>query len=358
MILLENIVKKKKKIILPIILTLAISMGNYLLSKHEKIKPHNHNKSMITNIEKIIDYAGNPSIKNLEQRIPYSNQVAIKRIKAVPVKETLRYIIIGDTMTKRNKTYKKLLKQIKKLDIQPEFIFHLGDFVNSGRKKDYKKYLNTIKDCEYPIIHVMGNHEVKKKQGKMYFQRIFGKENFHFDYGNNRFIIMSNADSRTLGLRKYGFSEKQLTWLEDLLDDKNPEHKSVFIHTPPKKVYTKNTSHLGILLKKTLYNEKEFVKLVEQYNVQMVVSGHHHLFATFMHNGVRYLSSGGGGQHRDIWPGKWNIINKITRKHHFIVFDQKQNENYKGYVVKLHDNPNINHPDFAFCNKKTIKQNK
>lgn len=289
--------------------------------------PKEHMKSIPGN-QKIIDNKAadwfEPSINLLDSGINSGtalplNDSAIMSIKSTRYHYPLKYAVIGDSETQNNEKYKRFLEDIKAQNKEnPDnpilFIINIGDFVKRGSEEKYEKYLNMIMDYPIPILHVPGNHEMEGN-GRYIYQKFFGSSDYYFDY-DSRFIILSNtkADHGSYA----GFSDAQLKFLEDKLDDPIPERKIVICHVPPKWPFSKYINLLEFKIRKKLNNEDKFHGLIKKYDVNLVLSGHYHGFGQEKEGSTIYVISGGGGQ-PTLRIGKLQTEH-YTKAHHYIVF--------------------------------------
>jgi len=226
----------------------------------------------------------------------------------------LRFVIIGDTISDNNETFRTFLDEIAALAPRPSFIVHLGDRVVSPVVNYYGTYLKTISDPPCPILHVDGNHDVRE-EGERISRAFFGDKDFFFDRGDMRFVFMSDVH----GDGDFGFSKEQLGWLEDTLKAPTPPRKFFFTHVPPKAPFKRITPGLASFFAPRLENEEEFLDILARYHVVLAAFGHRHIHASIVHNGVLMVITGGGGQRNFLEPAvaePW-----FTKKHHYTLVD-------------------------------------
>jgi len=181
-----------------------------------------------------------------------------------------------------------------------EFLLINGDCV-SRVYKDYTmdnpdtsenrvlKLTGILQGLTIPYYLVMGNHDYKigpEKDSDAYFSEdeILGMEAlwkkwtgfapyYTFDHHGWRFAVLNSMRGRSQ--RKH-FDEKQLDWLESILEDSMPT--VLFSHFPLK------TDHLRIWCKKkdliTPDRESRFYSILEAYreNVKGIFVGHGHMW--------------------------------------------------------------------------------
>jgi predicted phosphodiesterase len=226
----------------------------------------------------------------------------------------LRFVVIGDTVSDHNRTFKAFLPEIGALDPPPSFIVHLGDRVVSPVAEFYGAYLKAIADPPCPIIHVEGNHDVRE-QGERISKAFFGDKDLFVDLGDRRFVFMGNARAR----RRHGFTREQLAWLDRVLESPVPSRKFVFAHVPPMAPFRKFSPGLAVLFTPRIENEAEFLDILARRRVVMAAFGHRHIHATTVHNGVLMVITGGGGQRNFVEPNVKKPL--FTKKNHYTVVD-------------------------------------
>lgn len=144
-----------------------------------------------------------------------------------------------------------------------------------------------------PVLPAFGNHEsksdVKFSSGETFYERSFalsrasGSEYYYsFDYGDVHFIALDSENYRTL--RR---GQAQYEWLTRDLAATSEKFIIVYFHHT---AYSSG-NHDPI---QTI--QSDIVPLFDQYNVDLVISGHnHHYERTAPINGTIYVVNGGGG---------------------------------------------------------------
>ncbi len=243
-----------------------------------------------------------------------TNGEAARRISAAHTGGALRFVVIGDTISDRNETFRTFLAEISDLNPRPSFVIHLGDRVVSPVVDYYGTYLKVIESPPCPILHVDGNHDVRE-EGDRISRAFFGERDFFFDLGDMRFVIMSNVHRE----EGFGFSREQLDWLEEKLEPPYPSRKFFFAHVPPKAPFKRITPGLASLFAPRLDNEDEFLDILSRHNVVMAAFGHRHIHASVVHDGVLMVITGGGGQRNFLEPSVEEP--RFTKKNHYTLID-------------------------------------
>lgn len=229
------------------------------------------------------------ALGNNPEPLPFGNTAAnITRLKQKPYGGSIRFVILGDNRNSSpvsgggNKIYQKTLQQIN--EWQPDFVFNLGDFTFdsfAGHWKTFEKITATI---QFPYLTVVGNHDILL--GRNYYESRYtppnpetGLDDYSFDYGNSRFIIMDSAN--------YNFTERQFQWMDKMTQ--TPLKKFVLTHTPPK--YKEWDHKLAPSPEVTA----RWMALNDKNQVDYVLLGHIHLFDSKLVNKTTYIVSGGAG---------------------------------------------------------------
>ncbi len=168
----------------------------------------------------------------------------------------------------------------------------------------------------------LGNHETygPDDEGRIAYHDIFtlpangeiggvpsGTENYYsFDYANIHFVCL---DSELSGRTRSG---AMYAWLEQDLQANTNEWLIAFWHSPPYSKGSHNSDNLGDNLGNMTDMRTNFVSLLEAYGVDLVMSGHSHIYErSFLINGHYGFSTslqssmirdGGSGRPDDTGP--------------------------------------------------------
>jgi predicted phosphodiesterase len=179
-----------------------------------------------------------------------------------------------------------------------------GDMVNSGNAinewHDYwfkpLEHLNCAQTT--PVVFTRGNHDGEHALAYAYSALPGNEAWFAFDYGNSRFIFL---DSET----PTGETPEQYAWLQAELarpETQRAAFRIVCFHRPPFVNLWNGGGYTG-----ETFVRNDWVPLLAQGNVDVVISGHAHNYNRGLTNGVTYIISGGGGGTIDVervanWP--------------------------------------------------------
>ena len=186
-----------------------------------------------------------------------------------------RFVFLGDNRGNDSK-FKDILKRAKDLD--PLFILHGGDIVESGSAGELSSFLDVVKSVKGlpPLFVVRGNHETNAAL----FEKMIGPLNFVIDSQRLgvRLVAVDNSN--------YILSERELSFLSQNLDQKR-HNQIVSMHIPPTtERWPKHTFDKG---------KNELLSLMTERKVRMGLFAHIHLFDEDMIKGIPCIISGGAG---------------------------------------------------------------
>jgi len=170
-----------------------------------------------------------------------------------------------------------------------------------GAESDYLMYDRLRSVMKWPVISAMGNHDYQKL-GWRNFKKYLGKSEFSFVDRNSYFIILDNNVTN--------ITEEQFLWLEgELTRAAAYKHKFIFMHKSPISLYQQS----WFRPEHGLWSYR-VMKLCEKYKVDIVFSGHEHMFRESVFGGVRYLTSGGAGMLVQIPASEGGFLNYIVAR--------------------------------------------
>jgi predicted phosphodiesterase len=204
--------------------------------------------------------------------------------------QPFKFAVFGDSGSGKTSQY-EVAAQIEKHRV--DFILHTGDIVYpSGEDEFYRaRFYQPYKDilARIPIFPVLGNHDYETDDGKPWVNNFClpGEERYYsFDYANAHFIALDS----------YRIDAKSAAWLERDLKRAAKLWKVVVFHEPPFSNKSGRTGSAGA--------RRLWLPLFEKYKVDLVFSGHDHMYTRFKpRGGVIYIVEGLGG----------NSMNKINR---------------------------------------------
>lgn len=217
-------------------------------------------------------------------------------------------------MPERNAT-EGLLQAIDTINkLAPDFVLTGGDNIMDalgqtyGRSDSlYRLWDETIKNLKMPVYNTMGNHEVfglyeksgidttHEEYGKKLYENRMAKRYHSFDHKNWHFIVLDGigfTDDR----QYYGYIDSvQIEWLKQDLEKTGKETPVVIsTHIPLLSVgaQVQIGPNEGLGRGSVVTNADVIRKILEQYNVKLVLQGHLHILEEIYYNGIRYVTAG------------------------------------------------------------------
>ncbi|XXF74958.1 discoidin domain-containing protein [Myxococcaceae bacterium GXIMD 01537] len=237
------------------------------------------------------------------------------RTATLPGTSRVHFTALGDFGTGGTQQA-NVIKELLKPERRGELLITLGDNAyESGTDAEFQDRMFKPMAAllrEVPLFTSPGNHEYVTNQGQPYLDNVYmptnnpaGSERYYsFDWGPVHFVSidsncaigLASADRCTLAAQK--------SWVSaDLAATRQP-WKVVFFHHPP----WSSGEHGS-----QLQMRRQFAPLFEQYNVDLVLTGHDHEYerskpmkgdavAPSGTRGIPYLVVGSGGATLRSWP--------------------------------------------------------
>jgi len=186
------------------------------------------------------------------------------------------FIAFGD-----NKGYVDVLNEIGNSTISDKaFAFHLGDYAPNNAPEQFRNVMKHLNHFPIPVYTVIGNHESFGENLNL-FKEYFGPTNYAFQIQNDLYVVVDSS--------KGTINQTILDWMNSMLS-KTWRHKIVLTHVPP---FDPRPDGDHALENTTA--AQEFMNIVEQNHVDLVICGDIHMYNQTVKNGVRYLITGGAG---------------------------------------------------------------
>ena len=217
-------------------------------------------------------------------------------------------------MPERNAT-KGLLQAIDTINkLAPDFVLTGGDNIMDalgqtyGRSDSlYRLWDETIKNLKMPVYNTMGNHEVfglyeksgidttHEEYGKKLYENRMAKRYHSFNHKNWHFIVLDGIGF-TEDRQYYGYIDSvQIEWLKQDLEKTGKDIPVVVsTHIPLLSVgaQVQVGPNEGLGRGSVVTNADVVRKILEQYNVKLVLQGHLHILEEIYYNGIRYVTAG------------------------------------------------------------------
>jgi hypothetical protein len=227
------------------------------------------------------------------------NLAMAARIEAATVTYPIRFVVAGDSGAWADPTadgiFRQLVRQVGALDPPPVFFANLGDFAGPGTPERHRHYLDLVGELDVPNVCIIGNHDLDDVTGPAGFAAAHGPTRFAFRHGQTRFVAIHSQPTEPgqvdIEGETDGPRDEDLAFLDGALAGADEPVRVVLMHMPP---------HLGGHYAPHAEwgftrREREFVDLLHTHDVRLVCCAHGLAFDTHVHEGIRFVMSGGGG---------------------------------------------------------------
>lgn len=211
---------------------------------------------------------------------------AAQKITLPEAKGAVRFAVIGDFGTGERLQYDTADRMRLAHEQFPfEFVLMLGDNIYGGKApRDFEKKFELpykpLLDNKVTFYASLGNHDVAEEQSYKLF-----------NMGGHRFYSFKKGNVRFFALDSNYMDPDQLKWLTEQLQNSTDDWKIAFFHHP---LYSSARSHGSSLELRGILEP-----LFEKYGVQVVFSGHDHVYERMTpQNGIVYFTEGSSGQLR------------------------------------------------------------
>jgi predicted MPP superfamily phosphohydrolase len=211
---------------------------------------------------------------------------AAQKITLPQAKGSVRFAIIGDSGSGERLQYETADRlRLAHQQFPFEFALMLGDNIYGGKTpRDFERKFELpykpLLDNKVTFYASLGNHDVPEEQSYQLFN-MSGHRYYSFKKGNVRFFAL---DSNYM-------DPEQLTWLTEQLQNSTDDWKIAFFHHP---LYSSARAHGSSLELRGILEP-----LFQKYGVQVVFSGHDHVYERMTpQKGIAYFTEGSSGQLR------------------------------------------------------------
>jgi predicted phosphodiesterase len=221
-------------------------------------------------------------------------QIAQKLAALEKIQRKFTFVVIGDNRS-GDDIYRKLVALA--MEHKADFMLNTGDLIATpGDLKEWAKFWEMSKPITVPYFLTVGNHDAHSKtpgSEQIYKQQVDlpGNElHYSFIAGNSLFIVLDSC----LDVQEKKITGEQYKWLEGILANAAQKHKFVFVHHPLYTVKGKG-KHAGNSMDRYPGERDRLQALFVKYNVELVSTGHEHLYERKSVDGVTHIITGGGG---------------------------------------------------------------
>jgi hypothetical protein len=200
--------------------------------------------------------------------------------------KAIRFAVIGDSGTGKTEQY-QVAQEMEKCRQKTgfDFVLMLGDNIYGGKgQQDFERKFELpykpLLDAGVKFYASMGNHDDPN-------ERLYKP----FNMGGARYYSFKKGNATFFALDSNYMDSTQLNWLETQLQTSNTPWKICYFHHP---LYSDGKFHGPDLDLRTVLQP-----LFEKYGVNMVLSGHEHVYERIKpENGTYYFVLGNSGELR------------------------------------------------------------
>lgn len=242
--------------------------------------------------------------------------------KAIAAPGSFRFVHLTDIHTQPElgaaQGWRQCVDKINSLDPRPDFVITGGDLIMDALGPDadridlqWRLFDEGLKELAMPVHHVIGNHDVggwspksklsriDKRYGKALFAERYGRGQTYrsFDHQGWHFVLLDSigqaleASTGYVGL----IDDEQLDWLKQDLQQTGSETPIVLVtHIPFYSAIHQLMSgpEAPISGNSLVTNAHKFHRLLEPYDIRLVLSGHGHVQERIDLRGTTYVQSG------------------------------------------------------------------
>lgn len=237
----------------------------------------------------------------------------IKNVDRIVVRGpmTFTFAVLGDSQG-NSELLSTIVEDVNEINVS--FVLHVGDCVPHATSSSFDIFQQDIGKLESPIYISPGNHD--RMGNATVFQTRFGTGDYYFDYGGWRFISIDTS--------MQNINESQFSWLRSMLQNSSEFHKVVFTHVPPFDPRPGGNHSLD-----EISDREEFIGMMEEFRISVVVAGHIHLYNYTRIGSVDYVITGGAGAELYASPDEGGF-------HHFTLFSvQGDSISFSPVVVEV-----------------------
>lgn len=168
---------------------------------------------------------------------------------------------------------------------QADFAVCLGDMMKSARETEYGHVVSEFREVmRVPLWAIPGNHDVEPMNAILSYHRFFGQDYYYWSYGDTLFIALNTAAGSLP-------EEQRLFLAQTLASQRNRYRRCVILcHVPPLNLQPHGSRCLPA------DDAAAFRRIVADYNIDLILSGHIHQFMEGSFAGIRLAHLPSSGQ--------------------------------------------------------------
>ena len=230
---------------------------------------------------------------------------------------SFQFAIVSDrTGGRRPGVFSRAVEKINLL--QPEFVISVGDLIEGSSEDpgawalEWSEFETKLSRFQMPFFFCPGNHDIANLPMSKEWHRKFGRSYYDFRFQDCLFVVLNTEDEPKKD-REYFFKPEQRAWLKQTLENnKDVRWTFVFLHKPAWSITKyKDPADTSATLG---WDEIEGSL---QGRKHTVFSGHNHVYAKSVRNGMDYYilaTTGGASTLTGLKDGKFDHFCWVTMK--------------------------------------------
>jgi hypothetical protein len=206
-----------------------------------------------------------------------------------------KILVVGDNHGD-NPVYRRILGAAKTGGY--DLFINLADTSENGTEAEFAAVGVLEAELPFPIVHVVGNHDIKADSTRGSFERAFNPRYLSREIGPAHIVILDNAD------RTVGFDDAELEWLSRDLASNKKAITLLFFHRPFGLPFASLTGDDETASSRR--SNDRLLTILAEHSVTHVYAGHLHMYLPYSlalpvagnANEARFIPvtiSGGGG---------------------------------------------------------------
>lgn len=224
---------------------------------------------------------------------PEKEKTSVTKTEVKKDEPIFSFAVFGDTeiqgLDDEAMIFQKIIKGIN-ADKEIIFVIHTGDLTSKGTKYQFDRFSEFADQLEISLYTTLGNNDIATDRYGTYYEDLFGKSYYSFDFEDCHFIALDNSSAY------YGFDRKQRKWLEEDLEENSQQRFFIVMHRPLNVPLASAVIEGGNELSSD--NINAFLKIINPYSdkILQIFTGHIHSFLEYtLADKIPVTVSGGGG---------------------------------------------------------------
>jgi len=178
------------------------------------------------------------------------------------------------------------VRRLNSAEPSPDLVLFNGDLTKDGEPWNFERFDAIVADLEMPFIAAPGNHDVPKAfddhetPSLSSFEGRYTPEPLPFvrHVGGVELVVLDSTtfpDGSLADGHRGAVSDPQLSWLDETLG--RLENPVVALHHNVTPVLPRTVGNLALRRVYSLHNRDEVVELLNQHEVPVALTAHHHI---------------------------------------------------------------------------------